>query len=147
MYRWPEQIRLTTCILLIVACVVFALLIDHYVIEPKHEAATSLGIDALAEKVRSELENLESWRQSNGKAALFELKDFDLEVSFVVKQSNKAKGELTAEVITVGGEAEHSKEATQKVVLHMGVIPAAAVQIPPVSHIDIPADAKHIGVQ
>lgn len=144
---WPKEVSFANCIIAIVVCVALALGIDHYLINPSHEAeSTPLGIDALAEKVRSELEKLETWRQSNGKAALFELKDFELEVSFVVKKSRKVKGELEAEVITVGGEAEHSKEATQKVVLHMGVIPAETLKIMPVGHINVPSDAIHIPV-
>jgi hypothetical protein len=144
---WPKQVSFTTCIIAVIVFVALALGIDHCLINPSHEAeSTPLGIDVLAEKVRFELEKLETWRQSNGKAALFELKDFDLEVSFVVKKSKKVKGDLEAEVITVGGEAEHSKEATQKVVLHMGVIPAETVKIAPASHIDVPPDAVRIPV-
>ncbi len=144
---WPKQVSFKTCIIAVVVCVALALGINHYLINQSFGTeSTPLGIDTLAEKVRSELENLETWRQSNGKAALFELKDFDLEVSFVVKKSRKVKGDLEAEVITVGGEAEHSKEATQKVVLHMGVIPAESVKIAPASRIDVPPDAVHIPV-
>ncbi|MGH9494374.1 MAG: trypco2 family protein, partial [Candidatus Sulfotelmatobacter sp.] len=130
-----KKVSVLTCLIAVVVCVCLALVLDHFWINPPREGeSTPLGIDTLAEKVRSEMENIETWRQSNGKAALFELKDFELEISFVVKRSNKVKGDLEAEVVTVGGESEHSKEATQKVVLHMGVIPAESVKIAPVSH-------------
>jgi hypothetical protein len=104
----------------------------------------SLQIDALVTKVRTELENMEIQRQSSGRQPLFEMKDFDLEISFVVKQSVKAKGELETEVITVGSEIQRSNEATQKVTLHMGVIPSQEVIVPAVNHIDVPSDAVYV---
>jgi hypothetical protein len=108
------------------------------------DAPPHLGIDSLINQVRADLENLEVKRESAGVQPLFELQSFDLEVSFVVKQSRKATGSFETEVITVGGEAEHSNEATQRITLHMHTVAPQDVVVPAVKHIDVPSDAVHI---
>jgi len=111
------------------------------------DTSAHLGIDDLVTKIRSELEKVEVQRQSVGEQALFEMKNFDLEISFVVKQTGKAEGKLEAEVITIGGAVERSKEAAQKVTLHMDVIPSQPVMIQPVKSIEVPPDAVQLPPQ
>ncbi len=92
--------------------------------------ANDIRIADLAQRVRAELEFMEADRLASGKDAVFQLKDFDLEISFVVKASQKSKGELSTEVVTVGAESEASREKTHKVTLHMIPIPTQRFNTP-----------------
>ena len=143
---WSKTVKLGPTVIATVAVTVIVGVLIYKIVQPPNsgDAPNRLGIDALVTQVRSELENLEIERQSGNTQPLFEMKDFDLEISFVVKQSAKTKGELETEVVTVGGETEHSKEAAQKVTLHMGVMPSQEVVVPSVKHIDVPSDAVYM---
>jgi hypothetical protein len=146
---WSKSVKLGPSVTATVAVALIVVFIVYKTVQPPSggDAPAHLGIDALVTKVRSELESLEITRQSSSTQPLFEMKDFDLEISFVVKQSATAKGGLETEVVTVGGETEHSKEASQKVTLHMGVIPSQQVIVPSVKHIDVPSDAVQLPSQ
>lgn len=92
---------------------------------------TRLGVKELIEKVRGELIELDRKRIEANEAHLFELKDFELEVNFVVKESNTQKGAFDFKVVTVGGEAGFSSEQTQKIVLRMTAIKEMELQAEP----------------
>ena len=74
---------------------------------------------------------MEVHRQEKNKDSLFYLKDFDLELSFVVKQSAKNKAELKYEVVTLGTESEKAREKTLKITLHMQMLPATPIRVEP----------------
>ncbi|HKQ07724.1 MAG TPA: trypco2 family protein [Blastocatellia bacterium] len=112
--------------LIITIAIIFLLIVMLY----NHRRSSStakvdsaeLGVKDLIEKVKSELIEMEQNREREGKAALFELKDFDLEINFVVKAVNKESGQAEFKVITVGGETESDSEKAQKIKLHMTVV-------------------------
>jgi hypothetical protein len=89
-----------------------------------------LGIEDLTRKVKAELQQLEFDRITKNEETLFRLKDFDLEVSFIIKASQKQKGEVKTEVVVVGAEQEHSREAVHKITLHMEMVPPHPAVIP-----------------
>ena len=112
--------------IIIAVGIIFLLVVMLY--NHRRAASTSakdsaeLGVQDLIEKVKSELIKTEQKRIDAEQAPLFELKDFELEVSFVVKTSNKESGKAEFEVVTVGGETEFSSEKIQKIKLHMTAV-------------------------
>jgi hypothetical protein len=78
-----------------------------------------LGIDTLIEQVKQDLENLDDRRRQQNKAALFIVESFDLEINFVVRESQSGEAGLKYEVVTVGGKSEVNTEKVQKITLRM----------------------------
>jgi len=95
------------------------------------ETDAGLGLQTLVGQLRSELERMEEDRQSHERGALFEVKNFDLELSFVIKKSEKNKAEFETELATIGTERELGRENTDKITLHMELVPPESVVIHP----------------
>jgi len=115
---------------------VYPLLISSYKerLEPGEYRKEALGVGELITQVKSELAQMEQDRRKKGDAALFEVKDFDLEISFVVHKHVSAKGEVSYHLVTVGGEVQSAFERAQKVTLHLTTLPPAPVRgesVPP----------------
>lgn len=83
--------------------------------------SVDLGVQDLIEKVKTELAKTEESRISKGQIPLLELKDFDLEINFVVTESYKGSGTFGFKVVTLGGQTDVSSEKIQKIKLHMTV--------------------------
>lgn len=92
---------------------------------------TTLGLQELVQSLKGELEQMESKRLSQQQGALFRIKDFDLELSFVLKRSEKDSSKLEYEILTAEMERELGAEQTHKITLHMEVAPATVVQTLP----------------
>jgi hypothetical protein len=82
-----------------------------------------LGVKDLIENVKKELVETEKNRLAANEPALFEIKDFDLEINFVVSTRRTLTGQLEYKVVTVGDETQVSSERVQKITLHMTAIP------------------------
>ncbi len=94
-----------------------------------------LGLQTLVNQLRSELENMELARTTSGD--FFKLKDFDLELEFVVKRSSKETGKLEYQVVTAEMERELGSERTNKVTLHMEMAPKQTIlNFPPETTLD-----------
>lgn len=92
----------------------------------------TLGIKCLVESVKAELVAAEnSYRQKN-EAPLFELKDFEMEINYLVRNS----GGIKAEVIGVGTNLDSGSERVQKLRLTWTAIPNRQELIPPTLPID-----------
>jgi hypothetical protein len=85
---------------------------------PKKE----LEIKQLIETVKQQLEAADQEREADGKAPLFRVETFQLEVNFVVKDSHSANASGNFEVVTVGGQTEFSREQVQKISLQFKAI-------------------------
>jgi hypothetical protein len=108
---------------------------------PQGQASKTLGIQDLTKEVRSELSTLVAEGQKNDADPMFLLKNYDLEISFQVKEARKENGTATIQVVTVGGEQEHSSESTHKVTLHFEITPPHTMAIPVTQEqIPLPAD-------
>lgn len=90
----------------------------------------SLGVKELIEEVKSELVKAEQSRMAANQVSLFELKDFDLEIRFVVNEQRTESGAIEYKVVTVGGETTISSEKIQTIKLHMAAIPPKTSQVP-----------------
>jgi hypothetical protein len=95
-----------------------------------------LNVANLIEKVRDELAESERRRRTENKASLFDVKTFDLELNFVVRENNTAKGGVDFEVVTIGGELQRSAEEIQKITLHMEAKPDIRDTLPVSIEID-----------
>jgi hypothetical protein len=105
--------------------VLLVLLIYSYRKQNLAEKDTSarLGVKELIEKVKSELVATEKKRIESNEAPLFLLKDFELEINFVVKEGTTQKGDVDFKVVTVGGTSDYTTEQTQKIKLVMTAVP------------------------
>ena len=84
-------------------------------------AAQGLQLKTLIRQVKTELQQADMEAIKNGEPALFQLKDFELDVNVV------AKGSITgnAQIVTVGSSAEVSSERVQRIHLRWVVDPEA----------------------
>jgi hypothetical protein len=90
-----------------------------------------IGVGQIIRKLRSELGQLEAERLSNGDAALFRIKDVDLELNFVVKVEQSNKNELHFEAVTVGADQQASLERANKITIHMEIEPPTWTTLKP----------------
>jgi hypothetical protein len=77
-----------------------------------------IGITDLVREVKKELTQLEDSMVHRNENEMFRLKDMEMEISFVVRQTTSGKMGGSYEVVTVEGSRENSNEKVQKLVLH-----------------------------
>jgi Trypsin-co-occurring domain 2 len=90
--------------------------------------AQGLGLQQVVEGLQNELENTELARINKARPAIFQLKDFDIELQVVAKVNDKISGKVEYQVVTAETEHEFGREATHKVTLHMGLAPQSLIQ-------------------
>ena len=88
------------------------LLLDN----PREE---SLHIKDLLTKVREELVESQSQRESEGRDALFQVEKLTLEIHFVAQASTELNGGLDLKVVTVGGVHLGGKHTYQDQQIHV----------------------------
>ena len=115
-------------ILLAALSVVLILLLPHvsyYLKFRLHDDPDNknLGINDLIRKVRMELYESELQRTQNREQKLFEVKDFDLEISFIVQERFTQQGKAEFQLVAVDSASEVSSERMHKIRLHMAAIP------------------------
>ena len=82
----------------------------------------TLGIKELVGDVKSELSQLENERIQNNEKGLFEVTDFELEISFLAQASSRQNGKIEYSVITADSDVQHAVEKIQKLTLHLKTI-------------------------
>jgi hypothetical protein len=113
-------------IALVVATSWLILLFPGRTPSPEPEGGNGLGIQELVRGVKEELSAADAERRQSGEAALFKVKDFDLEVSFFAHSDSKTRGGFQYHVLTLDREQHVSAERVQK--LHLRF---QAVDLPP----------------
>jgi hypothetical protein len=91
--------------------------------KPDDKDTSGLGIKDLIRKVKAELVDADHERIANNEDALFKLKDFEMEISYVVSKRYTAKGKFEYSLVTVEGEKETGTERVQKLHLHWDAVP------------------------
>ena len=81
------------------------------------------GVKKLIEEVKKELTEATDDMEKKHETALFRLKSFDLEVTFVAQTSTTNSAGATYELVTVNNQLASSSGRTQKLNLHMEVVP------------------------
>jgi hypothetical protein len=89
----------------------------------KLSADAPLDLDILIRKVKQELAAAEQESVTNREAALFELKQFDLELSFVMRARSLGSGKVEYVPVVVTNELELGSERVQRITLHMNAVP------------------------
>lgn len=79
------------------------------------QQSKGLGIEDLIRRVKSELADAEAKRIRNNEAALFELKEFELEIGFVVQERTTAGGKIDYQVVSVDTGTEVGNERVQRI--------------------------------
>ena len=106
----------------------------HYAI-PSPDQTSKLGrpsgdepleLNKLIRRVKQELAASEQEMVANHEAPLFELKQVDLELSFVLRARSLANGKVDYVPVVVSSEREVGSEKIQKVTLHMNAISPAS---------------------
>jgi Trypsin-co-occurring domain 2 len=82
----------------------------------------TLGVQTLVENVKNDLEQIDIDRIKQNKAALFNVKTFDLEINFIAKKTNSSDAKFDYQVVTLGGGEEVSQEQVQKIMLHFEAV-------------------------
>lgn len=89
---------------------------------PSSPDAPSVDIKDLITSVKSALAQIEQENITKNEAALFEVKDFDLELNFIVRKDEKGSGRIETKVLTFGAEELYGSENVQKIKLHLTAI-------------------------
>jgi len=97
--------------------------LKQYNFFPKNDSSPpcdscGVGISDLVRKVKKELANLEDSMANNNESAMFQLRDLELEISFVVHHDASGKIGGSYEVVTIEGTQGYSNEKVQKLILH-----------------------------
>lgn len=78
-----------------------------------------LGIKDLVRRVKLELYEAEEEMRRNQEIPLFELKDLDLEISFMIQARSTRKGKVEYHFVAVDNEIQTGSERIQRIKLHM----------------------------
>lgn len=121
----------------IVSCCIILILISISVyrhINSKSELSSklnTLGVKTLIEQVRSELLSIQKNQVDGVNRNLFQLKDFDLEIKFIVNEKQNVSGKAEFEVVTIGGDNTITNEKVQTIKLHMTTFPSLEGEVGP----------------
>jgi len=119
---------------------IFILSISFFVMKSTRQKAgefvnsndtTGLEISTMIRSVKHELYKADSIRIANKEEALFELKDFQMEISFTVRKVNKAGVNVGYKFVTVEGGSETGNEKVQKLILHWNAVKPGPITISP----------------
>lgn len=116
----------------IVAPLVAVALIGGFVLGRRPPALLSeqpLDVRCLIEAVTVELAAAEAAQRRQNRMALFQLKDFEMEINYVARNS----GTLKAEVVGVGTNLDGGSERVQKLLLRWDAIPNREESVPPLA--------------
>lgn len=116
-----RPIKLWQCLVAVLA-ILLAVNFLQRLTETQH-----LEVKDLIRKVKDELVAADLEAIHKREAPLFVLKDFEMEIQFVVRRS----GDLKAEVVGVGGAAGVGSESVQKLKLHWDIAPPRNGSVPP----------------
>jgi hypothetical protein len=83
---------------------------------------TGLEISTMVRNVKHELYIADSLRIANKEGALFNLRDFQMEISFTVRQVKKAGVTVGYKFVTVEGGSETGNEKVQKLILRWDAV-------------------------
>jgi len=129
---WASGILETRISLKLVVAVVLILLLPQIVPyihsrfaqapPPQARPPEGLGITDLIRKVKQELAAADEQARQNREAALFQMKDFDLELSFMVQARSVTHGKVNYELVAVDSETQTGSERVQKIRLHMTTV-------------------------
>lgn len=99
-----------------------------------------LGIREVITKVQEELRESEKERIRSDKDSLFQVKDFELEIKFVVSTKTSDNQQASLELITLDTKAEYSQEKVHHIRLRMVVPEPKPMVLQPSPSVAIPSE-------
>ena len=75
----------------------------------------SLNLTSLISKIRSELEEAEAYRLAGDQSPLFRLSELELELNFIVTESESEKKGVNVQIVEGTGEKISKNEQIQKI--------------------------------
>jgi len=87
---------------------------------PNGEA--TLGVEKLIRQIQIEIAKSEEARKAQGIAPMFELKSFELEISFVASKTSTQAGNAHFEIVTVDNQLQVGAEQAHRLKLIMDVV-------------------------
>ncbi len=90
-----------------------------------------LQIEQVVREVKRQLEAAGKDRLVNNEATLFKLKDFEMEISFLVRHSERSGTEGKFEPIAVDNDLQLDSERTQRLKLHWDAATDVVKRVPP----------------
>ena len=83
------------------------------------DATKGIGLKDLIRQVHEELALSEQEREEEGLDPLFEVEGLDLELNFVVREDEAARGGIDLKIFSLGSEISGSSEQVHKITLHL----------------------------
>jgi hypothetical protein len=87
------------------------------------EEEIPLKIYPLVREVKEQLTKLNQTMNDSNEAALFAVKNFDLELNFVIRKSTQNEVGFESDIVTIKKGNDINNEQVQKIFIHMEVIP------------------------
>lgn len=109
---------------------------------PPFPSAESLGIKDVITKVQDELRESEKERTGSNKSSLFQVKDFELEIKFVINTKTSDNQQANLELITLDTKAEYSQEKVHQIKLRMVVPEPKPIVLVPSASVPVPTGQK-----
>ena len=88
------------------------------------EAKPDVDLYSLVTAIREQLETMDLERRGQGRAALLQLAEMELELNFVVRQKAGAEGKLDLKLVSFGGDTSVERENVQKIRLKFNLADA-----------------------
>ena len=82
------------------------------------ETLEGLNLKELIKYVRDELESIDAQRQEEGKEALLQLSEMELDLNFVVRSKDNLKGKFDLKILAFGAEDSVEREQVQRIRLN-----------------------------
>ncbi|KPK91870.1 MAG: hypothetical protein AMJ94_06240 [Deltaproteobacteria bacterium SM23_61] len=145
--RYLNQVSVDIILGAIILLLLIAMVLNHRLKADSGKtdrASGGLGVKELIQKVKSELIATEIERRSSNEAALFEIKDFDLEIKFTVNTSRTVSGKIDYKVVVVGGDKKLSSEEVQTIKLHMVTLPTGLDGRDKASQLPLKTEAREV---
>jgi len=84
--------------------------------------APELSLDTLIDAVSEQLLRSQSRRIATGRAAVFDVSELTLEVSFVATTSKEGGGGINLSVVKADGSVKYERESVQKITLTLTAV-------------------------
>ena len=92
--------------------------------------AADIEIKSVVTEVKRQLQEIDAERQNLGELALFELKEFELEIAFVAKKSIESSSEGTIKLISINSGVSKNRESTQRLKLKWSALQGELKVVP-----------------
>ena len=98
---------------------------------PPHESAVGVEVAPLVRTITAQLEKLNQESIDQGRAALLQTDEVEIELSFDVKRTAEGEAGIKLEVVSLDAKASEERNRGQKLTIKFKRTEARTVQVPP----------------